>query len=71
MLASSANETMLASYSYADMENLLDACGFSIAEHLTPDQITSKYFSAYNEANPMHAMSVFDNVNYCLAVKKH
>lgn len=62
---------MLASYSYSDMENLLDACGFSIAEHLTPDQITSGFFSAYNEANPMHAMSVFDNVNYCLAVKKH
>jgi methyltransferase (TIGR00027 family) len=71
MLASSANETMLASYSYSDMENLLDACGFSIAEHLTPDQITSGFFSAYNEANPMHAMSAFDSVNYCLAVKKH
>ncbi|MGN1015124.1 MAG: class I SAM-dependent methyltransferase [Butyricicoccus sp.] len=70
MLAGGANEAMLASYSYRDMEQLLSDCGFCIYEHLVPEQITQQYFRAYNEANPDHPISAFDNVNYCLAVKQ-
>ncbi len=70
MLAGGANESMLACYSYAEVEKLLSECGFLIYEHLTPDQITAQYFRDYNEANPKYQMSAFDNVNYCLAVKK-
>jgi len=69
MMANSTGEVMLASYSYKDMEALLSKCGFLIYEHLEPKDITSQYFAEYNQANPQHIMSAFDNVNYCLAVK--
>lgn len=69
MLASGAEENMLASYSYSELEVLLSECGFLIYEHLTPEQITAEYFKDYNAVNPKHQMSAFDNVNYCLAVK--
>ena len=70
MLAGGAGEAMLASYSYFDMEALLSNCGFLIYEHLEPKEITEQYFAEYNRANPQHIISAFDNVNYCLAVKK-
>ncbi|QHQ63394.1 SAM-dependent methyltransferase [Anaerocolumna sedimenticola] len=70
MMAGNAGEAMLASYSNFDMEALLSNCGFLIHEHLEPKEITKQYFAEYNQANPQHIMSAFDNVNYCLAVKK-
>lgn len=69
-LAGAANESMLAGYSYGELEQLLSACGFLIYEHLTPEEMTRQYFSSYNEANPLHPMAAFDNTNYCLAVAK-
>jgi len=70
LMASGAKEVMLASYSYDEMSQLLSDFGFLIYEHLTPDEITKQYFSEYNAANPNHLMAAFDNVNYCLAVRK-
>ena len=70
MLAGGANEAMLASYSFSEMEKLLADRGFLIYEHLDPQEMTAQYFAAYNQANPDHKMTAFDNVNYCLAVKK-
>ncbi len=70
MMAGEAGEAMLAGYSYSDMETLLSNFGFIIGEHLEPQEITEQYFAEYNRANPQHMMSAFDNVNYCLAVKK-
>lgn len=70
LLASGANEKMLASYSYHDMEEILSDYGFLIYEHLTPIEITQQYFKTYNQANQFYPMTAFDNVNYCLAVKK-
>lgn len=70
MLAGGAKEAMLASYSYKSMQKLLSDCGFLIYEHLIPDEITKQYFSTYNKANPEHIITAFDNVDYCLAVKK-
>ena len=69
MLANVANESMLASYSYNDMEKLLFSNGFLIYEHLTPQDMTAQYFKKYNLVNPSHPIAAFDNVNYCLAVK--
>jgi methyltransferase (TIGR00027 family) len=69
-LAQGAGEAMLASYSYAEMEQVLSDCGFLIYEYITPDEITKQYFCEYNKANPQHVMTAFDNVNYCLAVKQ-
>lgn len=70
MLAGTANEKMVASYSYCDMELLLSTYDFLIYEHLTPQEMTEQYFETYNKANPLHRMTAFDNVNYCLAVRK-
>ncbi|MFT8352895.1 class I SAM-dependent methyltransferase [Clostridium saccharoperbutylacetonicum] len=69
-LASAAKEKMLSSYSCLELKKLLADSSFFIYEHLTPDQITEQYFKKYNEANPEHPIKAFDNVNYCLAVKK-
>lgn len=69
-MAALAKEKMLASYSYMELEKLLADSNFLIYEHLTPDEITKQYFKKYNEANPNHQMKAFDNVNYCLVVRK-
>jgi methyltransferase (TIGR00027 family) len=68
MLASGAGEVMLASYSCGEINDLLSDCGFFIHEHLTPDEITVRYFNEYNSANPTHPITAFKNVNYCRAV---
>ncbi len=67
-MAGAANEKMLASYSYFEMEKLLADNHFLIYEHLAPKDITDQYFKAYNQENPEHPIIAFDNVNYCLAV---
>ena len=69
-LAAGANEKILASYSYSELEKLLDDSNFVIYEHLIPNEITYRYFKKYNESNPEHPVTGFDNVNYCLEVKK-
>lgn len=69
-LAGGANEKMLASYSYSEVENLLADNNFLVYEHLTPNEITRQYFKKYNQLNPKNPITAFDNVNYCLAVKK-
>lgn len=69
-MAGGANEKMLGSYSYMELEKLLDESDFLIYEHLTPNEITEQYFKKYNKSNPRYQMTAFDNVNYCLAVKK-
>lgn len=69
-MAAQANEKMLASYSYVELEKILSDNGFLIYEHLTPKEITEQYFQKYNKANPEHTINAFDNVNYCLAVRE-
>ncbi|PJI09677.1 MULTISPECIES: class I SAM-dependent methyltransferase [Clostridium] len=69
-MAGGANEKMLGRYSYMELETLLDESNFLIYEHLAPNEITEQLFRKYNKANPSHQMTAFDNVNYCLAVKK-
>lgn len=69
-LAEEAQEAMLAGYSFADMEGLLEQYGFLTYEHIVPTEITRQWFSKYNQENPEHPLSAFDNINYCLAVKE-
>jgi methyltransferase (TIGR00027 family) len=69
-MAGEANEKMLASYSYPELEKLLDDSDFILYEHLTPSEITEQYFKKYNQSNPVYPITAFDNVNYCLAKKK-
>lgn len=70
MLARGANEKMLASYAIEEIEAMLAASGFLPVEHMAPKEITDAHFAHYNAANPEHPIYAFDNVNYCVAVKR-
>lgn len=70
ILASGSGEVMKASYSCSEIESMLKQAGYSVSEHLTPDKITARFFSDYNAKNPRNKITAFDNVNYCIAVKK-
>jgi len=70
MLANATKEEIFAGYSPKEINQLLFNCGFSVAENLTPEEITQQFFSEYNVANANHIITAFDNTNYCLAVKK-
>ncbi|MBY0011194.1 class I SAM-dependent methyltransferase [Paenibacillus typhae] len=70
MMAARAGEPMQASYTYPELEQLLEDCGLLIYRHLTPPEITRELFQAYNDKQPEYPLSAFDNVNYCLAVKR-
>ncbi|MGN0560829.1 MAG: class I SAM-dependent methyltransferase [Candidatus Fimenecus sp.] len=69
-LARVAGEQMYGGYSLPTLTRLLSDCGFRVYEHLTPDEITAQYFALHNRANPETPLRAFDNVNYCLAVRK-
>ena len=57
-------------WTYHISEKLLADYGLLLYEHLTPQEMTEQYFSAYNAANPSHRMTAMENMNYCLAVKR-
>ncbi|WP_410511455.1 class I SAM-dependent methyltransferase [Paenibacillus sp. BR2-3] len=69
MMAAQAGEPMQASYSYSELEQMLEEANLLIYQHLTPAEITEQLFQAYNDSQPEHKITAFDNVNYCLAVK--
>ncbi|MGN0571814.1 MAG: class I SAM-dependent methyltransferase [Candidatus Fimenecus sp.] len=69
-LARTAGEKMYGGYRLATLTRVLSDCGFRVYEHLTPDAITAQYFALHNRANPEMPLRAFDNVNYCLAVRK-
>lgn len=69
MLASGAGEQMKALYSYSEIKALLQKCGFELAEHLGDEDMTVRYFSEYNEVNPMHPMQAPAGVAYVTAKK--
>ncbi len=70
MLARAAGEEMYGGYSLPTLTRLLSDCGFRVYEHLTPNEITAQFFQLHNRANPETPLRAFDNVNYCLAVRK-
>ncbi|QQZ59545.1 class I SAM-dependent methyltransferase [Paenibacillus sonchi] len=70
MMAARAGEPMQASYSYEELEHMLEDVNMLIYQHLTPAEITGQLFQAYNDSQPAHPITAFDNVNYCLAVKR-
>lgn len=70
LMAAHAGEPFLASYSYTKLERLLEETGWLIYRHLVPDEITNELFGNYNRSHPEHPITAFDNVNYCLAVKR-
>ncbi len=69
MLASGAGEQMKALYSYAEIQSLLQECGFELSDHLDDREITKQYFSEYNRYNPEHPMQAPPGVAYVTAIK--
>lgn len=69
-LAAAAGEAMQASYRYRDMEALLAEGGFLIYEHLGPEEITERFFTAFNQACPNCPMAAESQVYDCLAVRQ-
>lgn len=70
MMAAQAGEPMQASYSYTELEQMLEEVNLLIYQHLNPAEITDQLFQEYNHNQPEHKITAFDNVNYCLAVKR-
>lgn len=70
MMAAQAGEPMEASYSYSELERMLEKADLLIYKHLTPKEITDQLFQAYNASQPDHPMTAFDHVHYVLAVKQ-
>ena len=56
---------MQSSFSYAELEKLLEKHGFLIYELLTPEEIQKQIIDKAGAE-----LKAFEHVNYCLAVKK-
>ena len=69
-LASGAGEQMKAQYSYEEMEQLLEECGFAMQKHLDYKDMTRDYFDEYNRNTPEHQITAPVGVSYVLAVRK-
>ena len=67
-LARGAGEEMKASYTYAELEILLQECGFLIYEHLSANEMDKQFFEKYNSQNESKINSPI-GVGYILAVK--
>ena len=69
-LAQGAGEPIRGLYTFREMETLLPRRGFLVYEHLTPKDITARFFASHNAVSPHRTMEAAPGVNYCLAVKK-
>ena len=61
---------MRSHWSYSEMETILAKHGFLIYEHLTPPDITARFFDPCSRACPGRPISAPEGVDYCLAVRK-
>ena len=68
-LAQAAGEPIRGLYTFREMEMLLSRQGFLAYEHLTPADITARFFASPNALSPHRAMEAAPGVNYCLAVR--
>ncbi|WP_002146744.1 class I SAM-dependent methyltransferase [Bacillus cereus] len=64
-MAEVGGEPMKSSFSYAEMEALLEKAGLLIYEHLSPEDIHTLYFEGRNDY-----LEAFETVHYVHAVKK-
>ncbi len=65
MMAAAGGEPMVSSFSYTELEKLLEKHGFLIYELLTPEDIQRDIIDKAGAD-----MKAFEHVNYCLAVRK-
>lgn len=66
-LAQAAGEPMRARYAPEEMRELLEDAGFSVAEHLPPEEMTRRFFTEHNRSTPEHPMKAPEGVRYILA----
>ena len=66
-LAQAAGEPMRARYSPEEMRLLLESTGFSVVEHLSPEEMTRRFFAEHNQSAPEHPMKAPEGVRYILA----
>lgn len=69
-LAAAAGESMKSSYTYEELEKMLERCGLLIYEHLDAKEMTKQYFKWYNTCHPERTIYAPKGVGYCMAVKK-
>lgn len=65
MMAAAGGEPIGTSFSYTELEKLLEKHGFLIYELLTPEDIQRDIIDKAGAD-----MKAFEHVNYCLAVRK-
>lgn len=65
MMAAAGGEPMKSSFSYAELERMLERHGFLIYEFMTPQDIQKNIIDAASAS-----IKAFEHVNYCLCVKK-
>jgi len=65
MMAKAGGEPMQSTFSYGELEKMLEKHGFLIYELLTPDDIQRDIINKVGAD-----MKAFEHVNYCLAVRK-
>lgn len=70
VLAEAAGEPMRSAYTCAELETVLSENGFLIYEHLDPKEMTARFFSTRNAADPAHPLAATGGVGYVLAVRK-
>lgn len=64
-MAAASGEPMKSCFSYDEIEEMLDACGLLIYEHLSPSDIDKTYFANRNDY-----LTAFETTHYIHAVKK-
>lgn len=68
--AKGANDEMKVSYSFTELEKMLQKYDLLIYEHLNDKQMTINYLENYNTLNPNNKIIAPSGVNYLLTVKK-
>ena len=61
---------MKAVYSFAQMKDIVEKCGFTVNESLGAREMTKQYFSEYNINNSEHPMTAPTGVSYIFAIKQ-
>ena len=64
-LAAASGEPMKSNFTYKEIENMLEQAGLLIFEHVTPEDIQSRYFHEREDD-----LKAFETIHYIHAVKK-
>lgn len=63
-MAQAGGEPMITSWSYPELEQIMEKCGLLIYEHINHDEIQEAYFK-----NRTDYASAFEHINICFVVR--